>query len=70
MAEKMHRRALEGRKKVLGIKYLNILNSIYNLALIFRFQGKYVTAEEMHRSALKKKDDAGSGIFKHTEQYQ
>ena len=52
-AENMHRRALKGKEKVLGIEHPNTLNTVNNLAMIFQDQGKYEAAEKMHRRALK-----------------
>ena len=51
-AEKMHRRALEGREKILGFEDPDTLNSVNNLAIVLEKQGKYKEAKEMHRRAL------------------
>ena len=39
--EKMNRRALKEREKVLEVKYPNILTSIYNLVYLFHDQQRY-----------------------------
>ena len=51
-AEQMNRRALDGRKKVLGKEHPDTLTSISNLALVLQDQGKYEQAEQMNRQAL------------------
>jgi tetratricopeptide (TPR) repeat protein len=51
-AEAMHRRALEGYKKVLGHKHPYTLTSVSNLGGVLFKQGKYDKAEAMHRRAL------------------
>jgi hypothetical protein len=51
-AEEMHRRALTGCEKVLGVEHPETLTSISNLALVLQDQGKYRAAEEMGRRAL------------------
>ena len=51
-AEKIHRLALEGREKVLGLEDLHTLTSVNNLAIVLQKQGKYKKAEEMHQRAL------------------
>ena len=55
-AEKIKRRALEGREKVLGLEDPVTLNSVNNLAVVLEKQGKYDKAEEMHRRALEGKE--------------
>ena len=52
LAEEMNRRALTGRKKVLGKEHLNTLASVNHLAAVLRHQGKYEQAEETNRRAL------------------
>jgi hypothetical protein len=42
----------KGREKVLGVEHPSTLSSVNNLAEVFRDQGKYEEAEEMHRRAL------------------
>ncbi|KAM0805646.1 P-loop containing nucleoside triphosphate hydrolase protein [Usnea florida] len=54
-AEKMQRRALEGREKMLGFEDPGTLISVNNLALVLGQQGKYKEAEEMHARALEGK---------------
>jgi Tfp pilus assembly protein PilF len=51
-AEAMHRRALEGREKVLGLKHQETLTSVSNLGLVLWSQRKDEKAEAMHRRAL------------------
>jgi tetratricopeptide (TPR) repeat protein len=51
-AEKLNRRALEGREKELGVHHLNTLTSINNLASVLQDQGKYEEAEKLNRRAL------------------
>ncbi|OCL04340.1 hypothetical protein AOQ84DRAFT_277133, partial [Glonium stellatum] len=46
-AEEMHRRALNGYKKVLGKEHPGTLTSVNNLASVLGSQGKYEAAEEM-----------------------
>ncbi|CUS06611.1 unnamed protein product [Tuber aestivum] len=48
----MHRRALEGREKILGPDHPDTLTSVNNLAGVLQSQGKYDESEEMHRRAL------------------
>jgi tetratricopeptide (TPR) repeat protein len=51
-AEAMHRRALEGREKVLGYEHRDTLTSVNNLGNVLSSQGKYEEAEVMYRRAL------------------
>src|SRR5439155_370397 len=51
-AERMHREALAMRKKLLGNEHPDIAGSLYNLAGVFREQGKPAEAEAMFREAL------------------
>ncbi|OCK87015.1 uncharacterized protein K441DRAFT_711743 [Cenococcum geophilum 1.58] len=48
----MHRRALEGSKKVLGPEHPYTLTSVSKLGSVLSSQGKYEEAEAMHRRAL------------------
>jgi hypothetical protein len=52
----MHRRALEGREKALGLEHPNTLISVSYLGLVLEQQGKYEEAEAMHCRALSKKE--------------
>ena len=52
MAEKMNRRALKVKERVLGVEHADTLTSVRNLALVLRYQGKYKEAEELYRRAL------------------
>jgi tetratricopeptide (TPR) repeat protein len=51
-AEKLNRRALEGREKELGVHHIYTLRSVNNLASVLRDQGKYDEAEKLNRRAL------------------
>jgi len=44
----MHRRALEGKEKVLGPEYPDTLSSCSYLGLVLWKQGKYKEADAMH----------------------
>ncbi|KAF1972360.1 hypothetical protein BU23DRAFT_375359, partial [Bimuria novae-zelandiae CBS 107.79] len=46
-AEKLNRRALEGREKELGVQHPHALTSVSNLALVLQEQGKYKEAEKL-----------------------
>jgi hypothetical protein len=50
----MNRRALDKNEKILGTEYLDILNNVNNLVLMFRYQGKYKKIEKMNRLTLEK----------------
>lgn len=52
VAEKISRRALNGREKVLGVEHPSTLTSVNNLSSVLASQGKYKAAEEIHRRAL------------------
>ena len=45
----MNRGALEERKKVLGVKYPDILTSVDNLISMLWSQGKYEAIEKINR---------------------
>ncbi|CUS15397.1 unnamed protein product, partial [Tuber aestivum] len=51
-SEKMNRRALEARGKVLGPDHRDTLTSAINLALALQYQGKYKESEAINRRAL------------------
>ena len=51
-AEKMHRRALEWREKMLGWEHPDTLMSVSNLAGVLWYQGKYEVAVAMNQRAL------------------
>ncbi|KAL8634563.1 MAG: hypothetical protein Q9228_007842, partial [Teloschistes exilis] len=51
-AERMNRRALDGREKMLGIEHPHTLTSVSNLASVLQDQGKYDEAEQMNQRAL------------------
>jgi hypothetical protein len=44
----MHRRAVEGREKVLGKEHAQTLDSVNDLGCALYSQSKYRAAEEMH----------------------
>ena len=44
----MHRRALKGYEKILGLEHPDTLISVDNLRLMLSSQGKYEEAEAMH----------------------
>ncbi|KAJ5703166.1 hypothetical protein N7488_010714 [Penicillium malachiteum] len=48
----MHRRALEGYKKVLGREHPDTLTSVSNLGSVLDSQGKYEEAEVMYQRDL------------------
>jgi hypothetical protein len=48
----MHRRALGGYKKVLGLEHPYTLTSVSNLGSVLESQGKYEEAEAVHREVL------------------
>ncbi|KAK3333869.1 hypothetical protein B0T19DRAFT_139514 [Cercophora scortea] len=56
VAEQMHRRALDGKEKVLGPEHPSTLASVSNLASVLQDQGKYEEAEQMNRRALNGKE--------------
>jgi tetratricopeptide (TPR) repeat protein len=51
-AEKIFRRALEGKEKALGINHTSTLGTVNNLGLLYAGQGKLEKAKEMFRRAL------------------
>ncbi|PWW75749.1 TPR-like protein [Tuber magnatum] len=55
-SEKMHRRALENREKILGLDHPDTLASTNNLALVLQVQGKYDKSEMMYRRTLESRD--------------
>jgi Tfp pilus assembly protein PilF len=55
-AEAMHRRALKGREKVLGLEHPDTLASVNNLGVVLERQDKYEEAKTMHRRALEVKE--------------
>jgi tetratricopeptide (TPR) repeat protein len=54
--QRMHRRALEAREKVLGREHPDTLNSVNNLGLVLDKQGQYDAAEAMDRRALEARE--------------
>lgn len=64
----MLRQALEAREKALGEDHLITLTTVNNLCILLRNQGKYKTAEEMHRRTLEiTRKYSGEGSFEHAE---
>jgi hypothetical protein len=50
----MHRRALKGRENVLGPEHPDTLNSVNNLGMVLKTQGKYEEAEAISAGAQRK----------------
>jgi len=50
-AERLNRRALEGRKKELGEQHPDTLTSVYCLAYLLQKQTRYEGASELHKRA-------------------
>jgi len=65
-AEKMNRRALQGREKALGVEHPHTLISVNNLASVLQDQGKYEAAEKMNRRALQGREKALGVEHPHT----
>ncbi len=57
-AEKMYRRALDGKEKAWGPDHTSTLDTVNNLGLLYADQGKLVEAEEMYQRALDGKEKA------------
>jgi len=51
-AEKMYRRALDGKEKAWGPDHTSTLDTVNNLGLLYADQGKHAEAEKMYRRAL------------------
>jgi tetratricopeptide (TPR) repeat protein len=49
----IYERALEGREKALGHDHTATLNTVNNLGILYRRQGKLDKVEEIHERALK-----------------
>jgi Flp pilus assembly protein TadD len=52
MRQKLDRKTLQLREKVLGKEHPNTLHSMNNLTLVLDKQGKYDEAEKLHRQTL------------------
>ena len=52
-AEEMYVRALRGKEKAWGVEHTSTLNTVNNLGLLYKAQGKMVEAEEMYVRALR-----------------
>ncbi|CAG8212714.1 unnamed protein product [Penicillium nalgiovense] len=57
-AEQMYQRALAGFEKALGADHTSTLNTVHNLGLLYRNQGKLDQAEQMYQRALAGKEKA------------
>jgi tetratricopeptide (TPR) repeat protein len=55
-AERLHQRALDARKKSLGPDHPDTLNSVNNLAMLYRNQGRYDEAEQLYVHALEARE--------------
>ncbi|KAI4086456.1 MAG: hypothetical protein L6R37_008417 [Teloschistes peruensis] len=51
-AEKMYRRALDGKEKAWGPDHTSTLDTVNNLATLYKDQGKHGEVEKMYRRAL------------------
>jgi tetratricopeptide (TPR) repeat protein len=73
-AEAMHRRALEGREKALGLKHPDTLTSVYYLAFLFHKKhhysaavGLYQRAYEGYMKVLGSRHPTTAACFQHYE---
>ena len=57
-AEKMYRRALDGKEKAWGPEHTSTLDTVNNLGLFYNDQGKLKEAEKIYRRALDGKEKA------------
>ncbi|SLM34521.1 kinesin light chain 1 [Lasallia pustulata] len=57
-AEAMYRRALEGREKAWGPEHTSTLDTVHNLGILYKDQGKMAEAEAMYRRALEGRENA------------
>ncbi|SLM37735.1 beta transducin-like protein het-e4s, partial [Lasallia pustulata] len=48
----MYRRALEGKEKAWGSEHTSTLETVNNLGILYKKQGKMAEAEAMYRRAL------------------
>jgi hypothetical protein len=48
----MYERALRGSEKALGVEHKSTLNTVNNLRLLYKTQGKLVKAEQIYKRAL------------------
>jgi tetratricopeptide (TPR) repeat protein len=49
----MYERALKGKEKAWGPEHTSTLDTVNNLGIIYKDQGKFKEAEEMYNRALK-----------------
>ena len=54
----MYQRALKGREKALGLEHPSTLDTVNNLGILCRDQGKLQEAEVMYQRALKRSEKA------------
>ena len=54
----MFQRALDGNEKAWGPEHTSTLNTVNNLRILYRHQGKLAEAEEMFQRALDGKEKA------------
>ncbi|KAJ5344404.1 TPR repeat protein [Penicillium brevicompactum] len=57
-AEQMYQRALAGREKALGADHTSTLQTVDDLGILYRAQGKLDQAEQMHQRALAGREKA------------
>ncbi|KAK5109652.1 hypothetical protein LTR85_002292 [Meristemomyces frigidus] len=57
-AEEMYLRALRGQEEAWGPKHTSTLDTVNNLAILYKSQGKMQEAEEMYLRALRGKEEA------------
>jgi Tfp pilus assembly protein PilF len=48
----MYQRALHGKEKAWGLEHTSTLDTVNNLAVLYKSQGKLVKAEQMYQRAL------------------
>ena len=64
-AERLYRRALDGREEKLGATHEDTVVAIHNLADVVRMQGRHAAAERLYRRAVdgrKAEDEAESEV--------
>ena len=57
-AEAIYMRALKGKKKAWGTEHISTLNTVNNLGLLYKDQGKIAEAEAIYIRALEGKKKA------------
>ena len=53
MAEQIYKRALRGYEKALGAEHTSTLQTVNNLGILYKNQGKLAEAEQMYERALR-----------------